>query len=164
MLEMTIVVILIAVLVVVAANRLIALRIAAEKAAVERTVVTLRTVIVLELASRLIDGIDTTDLEGGNPMALWHKHVEYPLPRYVGERGGAAEAPEGSWFYQPKERVLVYRTLFPDAFHSDGPDPASVRFRMRVVYSADGRPAGVRLEPLDNFTWSAKDLAEIAVN
>jgi prepilin-type N-terminal cleavage/methylation domain-containing protein len=163
LLEMAIVVTLIGILIVVATDRLMLLRAAAERAAVERTLATLRTVIVLELAGRLVDGSDPGALDGANPMALWDKHVEYPLPRYAGVRDDAAAVPPGSWSYRPDEHVLVYRTLVPEAFRSDGPDPARARFRMALSYAPDGRPAGIRLEPLDEFAWNAKKLAEIVV-
>jgi prepilin-type N-terminal cleavage/methylation domain-containing protein len=163
LLEMVIAIILICILVVVAMDRLLVLRVAAEKAAVERTLVTLRTVIVLELADRLIEGADPRDLEGGNPMELWDKHVEYPLPKYAGSGTADAAAP-GTWHFRPAEHVLVYRTLFPEAFRSDGPDPAAARFRMALSYGANGQPTGIRLLPLDKFVWNAKQLAETTVN
>lgn len=162
LLELAVVVILISILAVVATTRLIELRVAAERAAVERTLITLRTVIVLELARRMIHNEPLQDLDGANPMLFWDRHIEYPLPRYLGERLAGAE--EGGWYYKPNERLLVFRSAFAETFRSNGPDPVAARFRLALVYGkqpgGERRVQTVRLEPLDRYGWSEKELAE----
>jgi prepilin-type N-terminal cleavage/methylation domain-containing protein len=163
LLEMAVVVILIAILVVVATARLLELRVAAERAAVERTLITLRTVIVLELARRMIHNEPVGDMEGANPMLYWDRHVEYPLPRYRGQWVEGVE--EGGWYYESAARLLVFRSAFAEAFRSNGPDASAARFRVALVHGeqpgVDSNMQSVRLEPLDAYGWSEKELAEM---
>lgn len=129
LLEFTLAVLLVAVLVVIAFERMSALQADMERAAVRHTVAAMREALSLEFARLVTRGelgrVD--DYAGGNALALLS-----PPPRgYVGARGAGMPAP-GTWFYEPAAGAVAYRARFPDAL-ADEPAAAGDILRWRVV-------------------------------
>jgi len=171
LLELVIVVALLAVLWFVAIERLLQLRIDAERVAMLQVLGGLRSALGLEVAERVVRrGLaSVVELQGSNPMALL---AETPH-NYVGELDAPdpASVPAGSWYFDRRSRVLVYRVRYPEAFEG-GPaeGPPRARFRVEVVWrdrDGDGRLdprvdgiGGVRLAPMEPYRWKTGEERE----
>ncbi|WP_293174985.1 prepilin-type N-terminal cleavage/methylation domain-containing protein [Oceanithermus sp.] len=164
LLELVVVVALIAILWFVAIDRMLQLRIDAERVAMLQVLGGLRSALGLEVAERVVRrGLaSVTELQGANPMDLL---AERPH-NYLGELDGPdpAQVPPGSWYFDTRTRTLVYRVRYPEAFEG-GPaeGPPRARFRVEVVWrdrDGDGRldprvdaVGGVRLAPVEPYRW-----------
>lgn len=153
---------LVAVLVTIAINRIWRLRVEAERVAVAQVVGAIRSAVGIEVARRVLrEGVDSiAQLDGGNPMDLL---AQLP-PGYRGAlvNPDPGQLVPGDWYYDERERVLVYRVRFPEAFDS-------AQHQMRAVYrltlkfddrNRDGRfnrgsdtIYGLDLLPVGEFRW-----------
>lgn len=137
----------------------------AEKTAMESVVGTLRSALGMKVAQYLStrNYRAIRALAGSNPM---ERLAEKPR-NYRGVLSGkAAESMEaGSWYFDPRQGVLVYRVQHERFFHGGLRDPARARFAVRLVYAAGadrkGRTGkarkavvGVRLAPVEPYRWS----------
>ncbi|ROR34201.1 prepilin-type cleavage/methylation domain-containing protein [Inmirania thermothiophila] len=163
LLELTLVVIVVVLLIRFAIDRLLPLRIEAERVAVAQVVGGLRSALGLEAARRVVSGgvQALAALDGGNPMLLLQQ-----VPQgYVGEaeRVDPAALPPGAWAFERASGILIYRVRFAEHFRGGGPGPPHIRFRVRLVYEdvdGDGRfaagedlPQGLDLVALEPYTW-----------
>ncbi len=167
LLELVVVVALIAVLWFVAIERILQLRIDAERVAMLQVLGGLRSALGLEVAERVVRrGLaSVVELQGTNPMDLL---AERPH-NYLGELEAPDPAgiPPGSWYFDTRTRMLVYRVRYPEAFEG-GPaeGPPRARFRVEVLWrdrDGDGRldprtdsVGGVRLAPVEPYRWKAR--------
>lgn len=162
LLEMMIVASLIAILFVVALDRIWILRIEAERVAVAQVVGVLRSALGIEVARRVLrSGVETlAELDGANPMELL---AQLP-PGYRGSlsSGQAGSVQRGEWYFDTDNRLLVYRVRFAEAFHSEAADDrASYRVVLRYGdRDGDGRfdqdrdeLYGLDLLPQGEFRW-----------
>ncbi len=162
LLELTVVVCLIAILVVVAMDRIWSLRIEAERVAVAQVVGTLRSALGLELARRVVHGGVATiaELDGGNPMELL---AQQPSGyRGVRMEQGSEGIDPGEWYFDAGAHVLVYRVRFAEAFVSAAGDDRAV-YRLTLKYrDRDGNGRfepnkdavyGLDLLPVGEFGW-----------
>lgn len=166
LLELAVVTVVISILFVIAANKLLDNRVAAERTSMESIIGTLRSALNIKVASYLakdnIAGLVT--LEGTNPMNALSE-----LPRnYRGE----LDAPDprgvegGSWYYDKHDKTLVYRVDNSEYFSGGLSNPARARFAVRLVYQDLNRNGrfergvdkvdGVRLAELESYAWVAK--------
>jgi len=167
LLELVVVVALIAVLWFVAIDRMLRLRIDAERVAMLQVLGGLRSALGLEVAERVVRrGLaSVTELQGANPMELL---AERPH-NYVGELDGPdpSRVPPGSWYFDRRTRMLVYRVRYPEAFEGGPPEgPPRARFRVEVLWrdrDGDGRldpradsVGGVRLAPVEPYRWKTR--------
>ncbi len=163
LLELVIVIVIISILMVFAISRLLALQVDAERVAMETVVGTLRSALGIKVAEHIVhqDIEGLAALEGSNPM---DRLAETPA-NYL----GAFEAPDpktledGHWYFDTRERVLVYLVRNKGFFAGGQSDPPRARFQVRLVYNdrnGDGRYQagidtieGVRLAPVEPYTW-----------
>lgn len=138
----------------------------AEKAAVEQMAITLRSALHAQIANKMIQGQTSTisALAGMNPMD-W---LDQPPSKYVGE----LDAPEvdqvapGSWYFDLKDRHLVYVVLNGAYFTPNGRGRKEVRFTVQNLAqqntkvgknSADTQGAqgvnGVILVLAESYVW-----------
>ncbi len=141
-LELTLTLLMIAVLIVLTLEGMIHLRVEIERAAVERNLGAMRSALTMKFAQLRMDGrVDRIrDLAGSNPMALMDSEPGIP-------GSGADEVGPGEWSFDAEAGHIVYRPAHPEALTGD-PDAVG-RWRVRVV--GDASPQGVRLvtvEPL----------------
>lgn len=161
LLEFTLATLIISVLIVLAFQRIAALRVDIERAQIEHTVGAMRAALALELAGLVVHGTlrRLPEYAGANALAMLS-----PGPRdYAGAVDDGAPTPApGSWFFERAAGTVVYRPRHPDVLGAGAPIE---RLRWRVVpiwhdadndgaYDprVDGAP-GLRLEPLDAPHW-----------
>src|SRR5437773_10292566 len=131
---------------------------AAEKAAMEYTVGTVKSALQLRVAAMLLrgDGGNIGSLARANPVE-W---LTEPPPGYRGEfRAPRPAVPRGSWYFDATRRELVYVPNL-DAHLERLPDGSKrLRFRVRLDFEAAGPDsernliAGMRVEPVTPYTW-----------
>lgn len=138
LLEFTLVVTIFSVLVVVAADRIVALRVDLERAAVQHTVNAIRSALAVRFSEMVVQGEydRIAEWDGGNALRLVHEHH-----RRDGEP--AASGP-GKWSYEDGE--IVYRPAYPEALTGD---PAAIgRWRVELIGPA-AEPRGLRLRAIE---------------
>ena len=163
LLEFLIVIVIISVLLVVAIDRLLVLRFEAERATVQTVIGALRSALYIEFAAAAARGeIKRMDAaRGSNPMA----HLAEKPEGYIGEFYGPDPAvfEPGTWYFDLRDRALVYLVRFPQEFVT----PLSGPPRLRVMVEPDyddvdrngrfdpGRDPvrGLKLVPLEPFFW-----------
>jgi prepilin-type N-terminal cleavage/methylation domain-containing protein len=150
LLELVIVIGIVSLLVALALDRLFALRVEAERAALDQVLGGLRAAVATEALSLIASGRDAelTRLQGSNPMDYL---LEGPAS-YLGEFDAPkpAEIPPGHWYFDRSRRLLVYRVRYGDHFSSSLGSPERARFRVDVVYD-DRNESGTFDPGLDGF-------------
>lgn len=160
--ELSIVLVVIAVLAAVALARLWPLQAEAERTALENTIGVLRSTIGINVASYIAkdDLRGIRSLVGSNPMDLL---TEIP-PGYRGvlSGDGLAAIKGGEWFFDRQRGELVYRVLNAEGFRGGSGSPDEARFAIRPVYEDRNRNGrfddgdafyGVRLEAMTPYHW-----------
>ena len=161
--ELLVVIVVIGLLLTVAIERLLKVRVEAERPMVQSGVTALRSALYLEFTAAVTGGrmarLDTA--AGSNPMALL---VERP-DTYAGEFFGADPAlfEPGTWYFDSRDRALVYTVRFPERFVSPLGGPARARFKVEPDYDdldRNGRfdpgrdpVRGLKLAPMEPFYW-----------
>lgn len=135
LIEFLVVIIIISTLGAVLLDRMWFYQEAAEKAAMEQMAGTLRSALHLQIAGKLIKG-QTQAIPGlaeENPMD-WL--AEQPA-NYLGERfaPGPGEVAKGNWYYDLKDRQLVYVVARGGHFAPNKQGRKEVRYAVRVVYA-----------------------------
>lgn len=163
LLELVVVICVIGLLVTFAGQRLLALRVEAERAALGQVLGGLRAAVSVEMLSLVARGRDAelAELAGSNPMAL----LLEPPWSYLGELDGPdpAAVPPGRWYFDRSSGLLVYRVRYPDRFVSELADPPRAAFRVELVWddrNRNGRyepgvdgAGGARLRPVADYRW-----------
>ncbi len=160
--ELSIVLVVIAVLAAVALARLWPLQAEAERTALENTIGVLRSAIGINVASYIAkdDLRGIRSLVGSNPMDLL---TEIPQGyRGVMSGDGLAAVEGGEWFFDRQRGELVYRVRNAEFFRGGSGSPAEARFAIRPVYEDRNRNGGfdsgdmfygVRLEAVTPYHW-----------
>lgn len=164
LLELVIVIVIISVLLVLAISRLLALMVDAERVTMETVAGTLRSAIGMKVADCIVKSklSELPAFEGSNPMALL---AETPR-NYLGELDGAdpARLEDGNWYFDKRDKSLVYLVRNRGFFVGGEPKPPRARFAVRLVYSdKNGNDVfdtgvdeiqGLRLSPVEKYSWS----------
>ena len=166
LLELLIVIVIISVLALVAIDRLLRLRFEAERAAVESVVGALRSALYIEFAAAAARGQAERmgETAGTNPML---RLAERPAS-YAGEFYGpdASTFEPGAWYFDTRDRALVYVVRFPEQFASALAGPPRARFVIEPDYDdldRNGRfdagrdpVRGLKLKAIEPFSWKEK--------
>lgn len=163
LLELLIVIVVISVLVVVAIERLLRLRYEAERVMVQSVIAAMKSGLYVEFAAAAAGGqakrIDGA--QGSNPMLRLSEKPE----SYAGEFYGADPAlfAPGTWYFDTRERAIVYVVRFPEQFVTPLAGPPRVRLAVQPDYDdldRNGRfdpgrdpVRGLKLVPLESFYW-----------
>lgn len=164
LLELIIVIVIISLLLVLAISRLLALQVDAERVAMEMVLGTLRSAIGIKVAEHIVrqDIRGLALLEDSNPM----DRLAEPPANYLGafDHPDPKALKDGSWYFDTRERVLVYLVRNKGFFSGGAPDPPRARFAVRLVYvdrNGNGRYdregdtiEGVRLAPVEPYSWT----------
>lgn len=150
-------------LVLIALDRFISLRVEAERTAMEGVVQALRAAALERaLHSRASgDRDNATDPLDSNPM-VW---LARPPLNYLGELAGPdpATIPGGQWYFDTRDKFLVYRVEHEAYFDSPLAGAARVRFKL-VVDAADtlrngppeaapGDVLDMNIKAVEPYTW-----------
>lgn len=163
LLEFVLVICIIGLLVAMAVDRLLALRVEAERVAMNELLGSMRAGVAMELVSLLARGRDRelARLEDSNPIDALMQEPS----TYVGEFDAPdpARMPSGRWYFDRGAGLLVYRVRHEDYFETALPGPPRARFRVRLVYEdrngngtfdagIDGI-GGVRITASEPYRW-----------
>lgn len=165
-LELVLVISIISLLFVLAIDRLLVLRVDAERTAMQQILGTLRSAMSLDIASKItgnnIPAI--AEAEGENPMQWLSQQPE----NYIGVKNEAdpADIEPGSWYFDQYYGYLIYRVNNAEYFKSglNGADVA--RFQLELDYTDvddDGEYSagideihGLRLAAVEPYKWLNK--------
>ena len=164
LLELVIVIVIISLLMVLAMSRLLAVMVDAEKVTMETVVGTLRSAIGMKVAEAIVKSKvkELPAFEGSNPMLLL---AETPR-NYLGELDGTnpAKLEDGNWYFDKRDKALVYLVRHKGFFSGGQADPPRARFAVRVVYSdrngngvfdpGEDEIQGLRLGSIEPYSWS----------
>ncbi len=146
LLELVVVICLVAIFASVALERFLRYQEIAEKTAMETTIGALRSAQTLQVAARILRGglPSVAQMADENPVD-W---LTDPPPGYIGalQDPDAAEVPKGSWYFDLRNKQLVYRPQ-RTRFFTPGPDNSD-RIRFRVVVRIQGSGASAELSEL----------------
>jgi prepilin-type N-terminal cleavage/methylation domain-containing protein len=169
LLELVIVVCIVAVLLAIAADRLLVMRTSAERTSVETTIGNIRSALGIKVARLIAKG----DLAGihalaqSNPMDV----LAEPPESYRGVYFGIDPAlfTGGDWYYDRRDRTLAYVVKYEDVLRtarSAGAPPPLARYTISLVYDdVNGNKTfdagvdlatGVRLKAVGDDPWSAR--------
>jgi prepilin-type N-terminal cleavage/methylation domain-containing protein len=163
LLELLIVIVIISVLLVMAIDRLLALRFEAERVTVQSVIAAMRSGLYIEFAAAAAGGRSSSidAARGSNPMLRLSERPE----GYAGEFFGPDPAlfDPGTWYFDTRERALVYVVRFPGQFVTPLGGPPRVRLAVEPDYDdldRNGRfdpgrdpVRGLKLVPLESFYW-----------
>ncbi len=164
LIELIIVVILVGILYIIAIDKLLEMRVDAERVALENAVGTLKSALSIEVAAHIarddIKGLYA--LEGSNPM----RRLSEKPKNYLGELAGPdpATIEGGEWYFDTRDATLVYRVKYADHFRTTLLGPPRARFAVRLDYDdVNGNRVfdkdteqihGVRLDALESYAWN----------
>lgn len=163
LLELVIVIVIVSLLLLAAVERLFALRSEAERATVHSVIGALRSALYIEFTGAAARGqLPSMDVaRGSNPMLRLAEKPE----TYAGEFYGPDPAvfEPGSWYFDTRDRALVYVVRFPEQFVTSLPGPPRARLTVEPDYQdldRNGRfdpgrdpVRGLKLVPLEPFAW-----------
>ncbi|MHB8471491.1 MAG: hypothetical protein ACYDC8_01310 [Gammaproteobacteria bacterium] len=171
--ENLLVVILVAVLVTIAFNHFILLRVQAERLAMDQVLAELRAATLQHTLHLKASGA-AADPAATNPV----RWLSQPPPNYLGELAGPdpAAIPAGQWYFDTRDQLLVYRVDNEAYFDSPLGGAARARFKL-VMNTADTLPndaLGVTPEhgpemmtvkPVESYTWRTepRDVSALTV-
>ena len=162
LLELVIVICIIAVLAAFAVERLMTVRADAERAAMESFVAGLRSALGIRVAGLLSKGqLDQiARLAGSNPVERLAEVPENYAGAYYGIDPALIEG--GNWYFDTRDRTVVYRVRFSEYFQTSLAGPPRARFIVMANYDAPdagagGEPAarvtGIRLVAAEPYQW-----------
>ena len=165
LLEMVVVIIIISILGLFAIDRIFAIRIAAEQAAVKQIIGTMKSALGLEVARLALEGKMSTvaKLDKTNPMHLLSQKPN----NYLGEKDDSHHISEtGIWYFDKKQKVLIYNVIYKENFKTTLKGLPRIRHRIKLVYNDRNRNkrydhnydsiAGLDLFPIEKFSWNIK--------
>jgi prepilin-type N-terminal cleavage/methylation domain-containing protein len=163
LLELVVVVVIVSLLALAAIDRLLKLRFEAERAGVQSVVGALKSALYIEFAAAAARGEigRMGEAAGSNPMVRLAEKPE----GYAGEFYGADAAvfEPGSWYFDTRDRALVYVVRFPEQFSSALAGTPRARFAVAPDFDDldgngrfdAGRDAlrGLTLVAVEPFSW-----------
>ena len=142
LIELVVVIIIISTLGAVLLDRMWFYQEAAEKAAMEQMAGTLRSALHFQIADRLLSGktADIGELAADNPIN-W---LAEPPANYVGDRfaPAAGAVSKGNWYFDLKDRHLVYVVARGEHFTPNQQGRKEVRYAVRLIFSKKIPQAG----------------------
>jgi len=135
----------------------------AEKANMEYTVATVKTALLVEFSTLMVEGRMQE-----SPALLLRNPMDWLVPKpanYLGEFNGIApdSLPRGNWYYDSGARELAYRVNRGRYFTPDSHGRREVRFRVTAVYDEISNkerggafpmpPSGIKLRAVEPYQW-----------
>ena len=163
LLELVVVIVVISILGLIAIDRIFALRIAAEQAAVKHVVGTIKSALGLEVARLALKGKmnAVAKLDKTNPMTL----LSQAPNNYLGEKDDSHHIIEpGVWYFNNKQKALIYNVTYKENFKTTLEGVPRIRHRIKLVYNDRNNNnrfdlrydsiGGLDLFPVEKFSWA----------
>ena len=119
----------------VAIDRLLVLRVEAERTAMQQVLGSLRSAMSIDIASKIAGNAIPTiaEAEGSNPMQWLSERPE----NYIGLKNEAepADIAPGKWYFDKHYGYLIYRVSNAAYFQTNLDGPAVARFRVVLDYT-----------------------------
>lgn len=118
LLELVVVIIVISILSLFAIDRLLTIRIAAERAAIKQVVGTIKSALGIEVARLALAGkmSAVAKLDKTNPLNL----LSQKPVNYLGEKeNGDHLRDTGVWYFDKKQKSLIYNVIYSDNFTTE---------------------------------------------
>lgn len=167
LLELVLVIVIISILGLFAIDRMFALRIAAEQAAVKQLVGTIKSALGLEVAKLALAGkmSAVAKLNNTNPLLL----LSQTPNNYIGEKDDDNHIiTPGIWYFNKKHKALIYNVTYTENFKTSLKGVPRIRHRIKLVYNDRNKNkrfdvrydsiAGLDLFPVEKFSW--KEIAK----
>ncbi len=113
----------------------------AERAAVDATIMNLKSALRLQVADRLVHGREgeLREFPGSNPV----RWLDKPPAPYLGEEWGPpAQAEPGAWYFDRRSGELVYLPRAVERFRREDGKGPEIRWRVRGLEGNRGATAG----------------------
>ena len=143
LIELILVISIVSVLAVAAAERFLYYQERAEKAALESVLAGVKMGLQIRMAEMMMTNRapQVVELETENPM----RWLQEPPGNYAGEY--AAPVKSGNWYYALQEHELVYVPTSASYLQWEQADVRELRFQVRVRYSETDTPSGKAKAP-----------------
>ncbi|MDH5396410.1 MAG: prepilin-type N-terminal cleavage/methylation domain-containing protein [Gammaproteobacteria bacterium] len=164
LLELIVVIIVISILGLFAIDRIWALRIAAEQAAVSQIVGSIRSALGLEVARLALAGdiSAVAKLDKTNPVPL----LAQAPNNYLGEKDNDHGMTEtGAWYYDKQLQMLVYNVIYSENLVSPLSGVPRIRYQLKLVFNDQNKNnrfdihhdsiGGLDLFPVESFKWNS---------
>lgn len=155
--ELVVVVLLVGVFMSFAIDRMLRIQIDAERVSVQQTIAALKSAVHLQTAEMVVKkGLNSIKtLENTNPMNYLQ---ELPY-NYLGIKNDsmANHYQAASWYYDPKQNILVYTVRNTNYFVTSLSGTPRIRLKIEALYqgsvSGKDKIRGVSLKSLDEYFW-----------
>jgi general secretion pathway protein G len=163
LLELVVVVCIVAVLATLATERLMETRIQAERVAMDTLLNGMRSALGIKVAETMAKdrAASLAELVGSNPVDQLAEPPEAYRGSFYGIDPILIEG--GTWYFDKRDGMLVYRVRFDDYFETGLSGPARARFRVSLAFDdlnknqkfdpESERPTGLRLQPVEPYQW-----------
>jgi len=169
LLELVVVICLISLLFVFAADRLLRLQAQAERVAMQQVVGTLQSALAMVIAEHVAKGriAELDQLAGSNPMVLL---AEVPVNfQGVISHADINSLEAGNWYFASHSGNLIYCVINQEDFITELAGQPRIHLRIMPVYDdrngngqfepQQDQIRGLRLQLLDNYSWAGVSLA-----
>jgi len=167
-LELIIVIVIIGLLLTVAVDKLLILKVEAERTSMETIIGNLRSAITLQVANHITKGTvsDLAQAQGKNPMDWLSTRPE----GYIGvlNEPDPTDIEPYKWYFDSYNKELVYRVGNADYFESKLEGPARARFKLKLDYTdadSNGKYSpkideihGLTLSNVEPYTWRVEPI------
>ena len=164
LLEAVIAAVLISLLIVVFFGRILSMSASIERESMQQTISHLNSALNIEALTLIVQNNQEAiaNWDGKNPMRL----INPPPLQYRGSFSDtdAFQVSPGSWFFDEKNGLLIYRINHIEAFAGGRAIPERVRFRVEASFNdmnnnqrhdENERYTGLKLRALDDYQWSS---------
>ena len=162
LLELVVVIIVISILGLFAIDRIFAIRIAAEQAAVKHVIGTIKSALGLEVARLALEGkmAAVARLDKTNPIDL----LSQAPKNYLGEKDDSHHINQpGAWYFDKNQKALIYNITYAENFKTSLKGTPRIRHRIKLVYNDQNENnrfdpyrdsiAGLDLVPIEKYSW-----------
>ena len=162
LIELSVVLVVIAVLLGVIGTRVLEWQASAEQTAVKSLLATLDSALGMRVAQYQVrqDRRGIEALAGSNPMDNLERHPG----NYRGELRDGSTVQPGNWYFDRRGKSLVYRVRNVERFRGGVKNPVRARFSIRLVFQDQNgngvydreieQLEGVRLMALEPYQWT----------
>ena len=157
--ELIVVVLLVGVFLSFAIDRMLRIQVDAERVSVQQTIAALKSAINLQAAEMIVkQGLNSvTVLENTNPI----NYLQKSPYNYLGLKSDQEVAyyPLASWYYDPQQKMLVYKVKNTRYFSSSQSGTSRIRLKVAAIYQngsgqqENNAVRGISVKSMDDYFW-----------